>query len=110
MGQQAVSYLDTNVVIFLHSGNSARLTQREMLFEKNALEYSASQILAALNQQIGVSVCQLPMSVIMNSALPIKWTREPGDRIIVANAAACNEAPLITSDRRIHEHYRNAIW
>jgi PIN domain nuclease of toxin-antitoxin system len=130
MGQQAVSYLDTNVVIFLHSGNSARLTQRamdqiessdllvsgmvmlelEMLFEKNALEYSALQILAALNQQIGVSVCQLPMSVIMNSALPIKWTREPGDRIIVANAAACNEAPLITSDRRIHEHYRNAIW
>jgi PIN domain nuclease of toxin-antitoxin system len=130
MGQQAVSYLDTNVVIFLHSGNSARLTQRamdqiessdllvsgmvmlelEMLFEKSALKYSASQILAALNQQIGVSVCQLPMSAIMTGALAIKWTREPGDRIIVANAVANNEAPLITSDRRIHEHYRNTIW
>src|ERR1035438_4401385 len=124
MGQQAVSYLDTNVVIFLHSGNSARLTQRamdqiessdllvsgmvmlelEMLFEKSALKYSASQILAALNQQIGVSVCQLPMSAIMTGALAIKWTRELGDRIIVANAVANNEAPLITSDRRIHEH------
>jgi len=50
------------------------------------------------------------MSVIMNSALQIKWTRDPGDRIIVANAAACNEALLVTSDRRIHEHYPNAIW
>jgi PIN domain nuclease of toxin-antitoxin system len=52
----------------------------------------------------------LPMSVIMNSALQIKWTRDPGDRIIVANAVACNEAPLVTSDRCIHEHYPNAIW
>ena len=130
MGQQAISYLDTNVVIFLHSGNVTRLTQRamdqiessdllvsgmvmlelEMLCEKSALKYSASQILAALNQQIGVSVCQLPMSAIMTCALAIKWTREPGDRIIVANAVANNEAPLITSDRRIHEHYGNAIW
>ena len=125
-----ISYLDTNVVIYLHS-NDARLTLRakqqveiaddllasamvmlelEMLSEKGVLRYSACQILADLNQQIGVSVCQLPMATIMNAALSIKWTREPGDRIIVANAIANNEAPLITSDRRIHEHYENAIW
>ena len=125
-----ISYLDTNVVIYLHS-NDARLTLRakqqietandllasamvmlelEMLYEKGVLRYSACQILADLNQQIGVSVCQLPMATIMNSALILKWTREPGDRIIVANAIANNEAPLITPDRRIHEHYENAIW
>lgn len=124
------SYIDTNIAIFLHSGNDARLTQRaieqiesadllvsamvmlelEMLYEKNAVRFPASQILADLNQQIGVSVCQLPMAVVMNAALQVKWTREPGDRIIVANAIANNEAPLITSDRRIHEQYRNAIW
>ena len=125
-----ISYLDTNIVIFLHSGNITRLTRRaldqiettellvsamvmlelEMLWEKGALKFSASQILADLNQQIGVAVCQLPMAVVMNSALPIKWTRDPGDRIIVANAIANNEAPLITSDRRIHEYYPNARW
>ena len=125
-----ISYLDTNAVIYLHS-NDARLTLRakqqvetaddllasamvmlelEMLYEKGVLRYSACQILADLNQQIGVSVCQLPMATIMNSALILKWTRGPGDRIIVANAIANNEAPLITSDRRIHEHYENAIW
>jgi PIN domain nuclease of toxin-antitoxin system len=130
LGQQLISYLDTNVVIFLHSGNVARLTHRaldqiestdllvsamvmlelEMLWEKSVLKYSASQILSDLNQQIGVAVCQLSMAAIMNSALLIKWTRDPGDRVIVANAIANNEAPLITSDRRIQDHYQNATW
>lgn len=131
MGQQTViSYLDTNVVIFLHSGNAARLSPRaikqientnllvsamvmlelEMLFEKGTIKFPASQILSDLNQQIGVSVCQLPMAVIISSALQVKWTREPGDRLIVANAIANNEAPLVSSDRRILERYANAIW
>ena len=131
MGSQSViSYLDTNIAIFLHSGDAARLTQRakeqiesvdllvsamvmlelEMLYEKGAIRYTASQILSDLNQQIGASICQFPMAAVMNSALRVKWTREPGDRIIVANAIANNEAPLITSDRRINEHYPNVIW
>ena len=131
MGSQIViSYLDTNIAIFLHSGDTARLTPRakehienadlllsgmvmlelEMLYEKGAINYPASRILSDLNQQIGVSVCQLPMATVMNCALRVKWTREPGDRIIVANAIANNEAPLVTSDRRIKEQYPNAIW
>jgi PIN domain nuclease of toxin-antitoxin system len=128
--QTLISYLDTNIAIFLHSGNVARLTPRateqiesadllvsamvmlelEMLYEKGTIKYSASQILSDLNQQIGLSVCQFPMAVVMNSALRVKWTREPGDRIIVANAIANNEAPLVTSDRHINEQYPNAIW
>jgi PIN domain nuclease of toxin-antitoxin system len=131
MGRPAmISCLDTNVVIFLHSGNVARPSQRaieqiegndllvsamvmlelEMLHEKGAIKYAASQILSDLNQQIGVAVCQLPMAAIVNSVLQMKWTREPGDRLIVANAIANNEAPLVTSDRRIHERHPNAIW
>jgi PIN domain nuclease of toxin-antitoxin system len=125
-----ISYLDTNVVIFLHLGNLGRLTNRaidqleatellisavvmlelEMLYEKGAIKYPATQILSELNQRIVISVCQLPMSVIIQGALLVKWTREVGDRLIVANAIANNEAPLVTSDRRILDHYRNAIW
>ena len=131
MGSQTmISYLDTNVAIFLHAGNTARLTTRateqiesadllisgmvmlelEMLYEKGTITYTASQILADLSQQIGLSVCQLPMAVVMSSALRVKWTREPGDRIIVANAIANNQAPLVTSDRRINGQYPYAIW
>jgi|SRR5271163_1095941 len=128
--QNVISYLDTNIAIFLHSGNVTRLTPRateqiesadllisgmvmlelEMLYEKGTIKYSASQILSDLNQQIGLSVCQFPMAVVMSAAIRVKWTREPGDRIIVANAIANNEAPLVTSDRRIHDQYPNAIW
>jgi PIN domain nuclease of toxin-antitoxin system len=124
-----ISYLDTNIVIFLHLGNLGRLTRRamdrlesadlvisamvmlelEILHEKGTIRYSGTKILSDLNQRIVIS-CQLPMSVIVNSALQVKWTREPGDRLIVANAIANNEAPLVTSDRRILEQYRNAIW
>ena len=86
------------------------MLELEMLYEKGTIRYPASQILADLNQQIGVSVCQLPMAVIVNSTLQVKWTREPGDRLIVANAIANNEAPLVTSDRRIQQEYANAIW
>jgi len=131
MGYQSViSYLDTNVAIFLHSGNIAQFTRRaveqiesgdllvsamvmlelEMLYEKAAIKYAASQILSDLNQQIGLTVCQFPMATVMRAALGVKWTREPGDRIIVANAIANNEAPLVTSDRRIQDQYPNAIW
>lgn len=131
MGPQTITaYIDTNIAIFLHAGEVARLTQRateqieraellvsamvmlelEMLYEKGAVRYTASQILSDLNQQIGLSVCQFPMATVMSSALRVKWTREPGDRIIVANAIANNEAPLVTSDRRINEQYSNAIW
>jgi hypothetical protein len=66
--------------------------------------------LSDLNQRIAVSVCQLPMFVIISSALQVKWTREPGDRLIVANAIANDEAPLVTSNRRIRAEYGNAIW
>ncbi len=40
----------------------------------------------------------------------MKWTREPGDLLIVANAMANNDAPLVTKGERIRGGYRNAIW
>ncbi len=86
------------------------MLELEMLYERGMIRYTASQILSDLNQQVGVSVCQLPMAAVMGSALRVKWTREPGDRIIVANAIANNEAPLVISERRINEQYPNAIW
>lgn len=42
-------------------------------------------------------------------ALRNTWTRDPFDRIIVAQAALHN-APLITKDRLIRKHYKKAVW
>ena len=125
-----ISYLDTHVVVFLHAGDAGRISTKaqnqientdllispmvllelEMLYDKGAIKYPSSQILADLTQQIGMSVCQMPFAQVVRSAATIKWTREPGDLLIVANAMANNDAPLITKDERIRNGYRNAIW
>lgn len=125
-----ISYLDTHVAVFLHAGDASRISAKaqnqiestdllispmvllelEMLYDKGTIKFSPSQILADLSQQIGLSVCQLPFSQVVRSAATIKWTREPGDLLIVANALANNSAPLVTKDERIRSGYNNAIW
>jgi PIN domain nuclease of toxin-antitoxin system len=125
-----ISYLDTRVVIFLHAGDVSRISVKaqnqientdllispmvvlelQMLYDKGTIRYPASQILADLTQQMGLSVCQMPFAEVVRSATTIKWSREPGDLLIVANAMANNYAPLITKDERIRGGYSNAIW
>lgn len=125
-----ISYLDTHVVVFLHAGDVSRISvkaqnqientdllispmvllEMEMLYDKGTIKYPSSQILADLAQQIGLSVCQMAFAPVVRSAITIKWTREPGDLVIVATAMANNYAPLVTKDERIRNGYRNAIW
>ena len=38
------------------------MLELEMLYEKGTIKYSALQIFADLNQQIGLSVCHFPMA------------------------------------------------
>lgn len=124
------TYLDTNTVIFLHAGRLDRISSKaqrqidttdlvispmvlleiQMLHEKGKIKYDANRILADLNQQIGLSVCQISMTSVVNSALGMSWTRDPGDRLITANAQANDASPLITSVRSIQDHYQNTIW
>lgn len=125
-----ISYLDTHVAVFLHAGDLSRISARaqrqiestdllispmvllelEMLSDKGAIRYGATRILADLAQQVGLSVCQMPFAQVARSAITIKWTREPGDLLIVATAMANNHAPLVTKDERIRGSYDNAIW
>jgi PIN domain nuclease of toxin-antitoxin system len=129
-GASLISYLDTHVVVLLHSGDVSRISAKaqtqienadllispvvllelEMLYDKGTIRSAATQILSDLSQQIGVSVCQMAMAQVVRSAVTIRWTREPGNLLIVANAMANNQAPLVTKDERIHAGYNNAIW
>ncbi|MGI9071197.1 MAG: type II toxin-antitoxin system VapC family toxin [Bryobacteraceae bacterium] len=126
-----ISYLDTNVIYRLTTGGASELISErarqqmentdllvsamvllelEMLYEIGKLRVGAKYLAAEFAEKIGLKVCDLPMSIIIASSLSIKWTREPADRLIVANAIANNEAPLISSDRSILAHYANTIW
>ncbi len=125
-----IAYLDTNVVLRLEAGllskisnEAKRVIERssllispmvqfelELLYEIGRIRYGAAQVIADLSRRIGLQVCQLPMADIILSSFSIKWTREPGDRIIVANALANGNALLVTSDSQIRSNYANAVW
>jgi PIN domain nuclease of toxin-antitoxin system len=73
------------------------------------LKITASKALSMLATDIGLRVCDLPFRTIVDHALEETWTRDPFDRLIVANAKAAG-APLVTKDERILGHYSRALW
>ena len=54
--------------------------------------------------------CDIPFATIASAALDEKWTRDPFDRLIVANAKANGFAWLISADEAIRKHYPRTVW
>jgi PIN domain nuclease of toxin-antitoxin system len=124
-----VIYLDTHVVIYLFDGEVNRLgaaarkaidrneamvsaavvLELGFLHELGRLKPSASKLISTLSTDIGLRVCDLPFRTVVDHAMAEGWTRDPFDRLIVANAKAAG-APLVTRDERIHKHYSRALW
>ena len=80
-----------------------------MLHEAGKANVPPSAMLAALTRSIGLTVCGLPFRDVVEQAIAEGWTRDPFDRLIVANARAAG-APLVTADERILARYSRAIW
>jgi len=124
-----VTYLDTHVLVQLYEGETGKLGREarralgsgellaspaamleiELLHEIGRLHVGASTLVEALAEEIGLHVCDLAFSTVVQYALKEGWSRDPFDRLIVAQAKA-NNAPLITKDERIHQNYPRAIW
>jgi PIN domain nuclease of toxin-antitoxin system len=45
----------------------------------------------------------------MSLAIHLDFTRDPFDRIIVADASV-NNSMLISKDKIIKKHYKNTVW
>jgi len=122
-------YVDTHVIVWMAKGEQEHLSRSasqalesddlfisaavmlelELLHEIGRLRASAERTLSFLESETGLRVCPLPFHDVVTQALREKWTRDPFDRLIVANAKAAG-APLVTKDERIRKHYRRAIW
>jgi len=125
-----IAYLDTNVALFLAHGDLKRLTRRaaqaieryellispmvllelNYLYETTKVVVRGDAIFEELYNSIDLRLCSLPFDKIVKTAVKESWTRDVFDRLIVSNAKANDEAPLISSDSVIGSHYSNVVW
>ncbi len=125
-----IAYLDTQALVWLSQGSLddispkvTRLIQHadllyspmvllelEFLHEVKRNKQPARDIQLKVEHELGVRLCDLPFSAIASAALDEKWTRDPFDRLIVANAKANGFAWLISADETIARHYPRTVW
>ncbi len=80
------------------------------IHRKKQMEKTPAEVVLALEWFGGIEICRHPFAEVVMAAMAIDWTTDPGDAIIVGQAMANGNAPLITSDRNIRTHYAAAIW
>jgi PIN domain nuclease of toxin-antitoxin system len=122
-------YLDTHVTAWLYAGQTERipaaarkalnenellispmvLVELQYLIEIGRFTDPVEQVLEVLGRDLGLKVCDLPFPEVARRALAQSWTRDPFDRLIVSQASL-REAPLVTKDSDIHDHYGSALW
>ncbi len=84
------------------------LLELRYLHEIGRLKLDPDVLVNDLGATIGLRVCQIPFHEVVREASSVGWTRDPFDRMIVAQAMA-QRAHLLTKDASILENYRKAI-
>lgn len=122
-------YLDTHIAVWLFAGQLEKLSSQakdllndneilispvvrlelQYLLEINRITAPANDIIADLSNSIGLKICDKNFNSIINRSMSLNWTRDPFDRIIVANAAMDNNY-LVTKDQTILKNYRKALY
>jgi PIN domain nuclease of toxin-antitoxin system len=81
----------------------------QLLHEIGRVSVPAQEVITGLVGRIGLRISEAPFGRVVAIAQSLSWTRDPFDRLIVAQAMAEN-APLLTKDRLIRQRYKKALW
>jgi len=85
------------------------LLEMQLLREIGRVNIGPDQWLEILRADFGVTVCTLSLNRVIAESFALTWTRDPFDRLIVAQAIA-GKGKLITKDAKIRENFASAIW
>jgi PIN domain nuclease of toxin-antitoxin system len=127
--QLAVVHLDTHVVCWLYAGRIDLLSEParetleagrlfvsplvdlelQLLREIGRLSTGPERILKALSREIDLQFTTTGLVQLASAARDLHWTRDPFDRLIVADALLAG-APLVTKDSFIRKHFAAAVW
>ena len=122
-------HLDTHVVVWLYAGDLRRFSpaarrrldredlrispmvalEVQYLHEVGRISEKADVVLSDLGRKLGLAQAEGDFSAVAAAAIDLGWTRDPFDRLIVAHAALSG-ATLLTKDRPIRRHFRQALW
>ena len=122
-------YLDTHVVVWLYAGQTEKLSAKvrsyinendiyispivslelQYLLEVKRITPKPQTVISALSKAIGLNVCDKNFYQIVQCAQQYSWTRDPFDRIIVAQAGLKGNT-LATKDQTILTHFKHAVW
>jgi PIN domain nuclease of toxin-antitoxin system len=122
-------YLDSHIVVWLYAGQVERfrpairalLNEHDILIspivrlelcylhEIQRVTVTADTMIADLSARIGLRLCDKDFRAVVGQAIPLSWTRDPFDRLLVANAGL-NDDLLVTADQNILQNYPHARW
>lgn len=126
-----VAYIDTHIAVWLAQGAGDKLTTKaatainesesllispivllelEYLYERGKIAVPGADVISHLGMLIDLQICRVRMTRVVQYALSLKWTRDPFDRIIVAQAGAAGNIALVTADEQIRKNYPKALW
>ncbi len=121
-------YIDTHVAVWLFQNDLTKFSKKALrlmekhdllispmaimelgfLYEIGRVTYKPLEILSELNQTIDLKVCEEKFIHSVYQSINITWTKNPFDRLIVANASF-NNAILISKDKNILDHYDKTV-
>ncbi len=121
--------LDTHVVIWLAERRAARLSalalrlvererleispmvvmELETLHERGRLKTDPERLLDAVDDDFNFLRSEARFGAVIDAARSFAWTRDPFDRLIVANAMA-DGSRLLTADATILANFKDAVW
>lgn len=127
--QLEVVYLDTHILMWLYDGLVEKISplaqeyltighlhlspmaelELQYLHEIGRVKPTAQKVVHALQIDLGLKRGDLLFGDVVRHAITLEWTRDPFDRLIVAEASSAN-ARLITRDETIRKHYPLATW
>jgi PIN domain nuclease of toxin-antitoxin system len=130
LAQTVSAYLDTHVAVWLHDGLLERLSTQakrhidahdlllspmvllelQYLYDRKRISVRPGDLTGYLSATFDVEICGYPFEAVIRESLPLHWTSDPFDRIIVAQAKANHDSLLLTADATIRRHYARAAW
>ncbi|MBJ7484241.1 PIN domain-containing protein [Brevundimonas sp.] len=127
----AIVHLDTHVVARLYAGLDNKIARAartlmaradqlvvsqfvvleldDMIDLRRIRNVSVDRLIDQLSSQFPMATSSAPLADVIANARRIGWTKDPMDRLIVANAMA-DGARLITADEKIRAHFKDAVW